>query len=177
MAQHMQHPTGRRVPAVAIVVGLVLSGVVALAASPADALVGPSGQVCFDVAGSPGDVAIVNVTPVEGSAPGYGLLISSDVKDDPPVASNVNFAPGTVDPNVGVAVIGADNEVCYQSSEGASVHIIADHLGTIGGAAYSPAMPNGAPDRRLDTRTGGSASVVGPSGQVCFDVAGSPGDV
>ena len=39
----------------------------------------PSGRVCFAVAGSPGDAAVVNLTPVEADGGGYGLLVSSDV--------------------------------------------------------------------------------------------------
>ena len=71
-------------------------------ASAADNIIGPSGRLCFAVAGSPGDAAIVNLTPVEAQGTGDGQLISSDVAA-PPVASNVNYGIGTVDPNVAVA--------------------------------------------------------------------------
>ena len=57
------------------------------------------------VAGATGDVAVVNLTPVSATGPGNGLLVSSDVAAAP-VASNVNYAPGTVDPNVAMAPIG-----------------------------------------------------------------------
>ena len=138
-------------------------------------LVGPSGRLCFAVAGSPGDAAIVNLTPVEAQGTGDGQLISSDVAA-PPVASNVNYGIGTVDPNVAVARIGADGEVCYVNSEHTSVHLVADHLGTIGAASYAAATASGAPDRKVDTRRGVGGTLVGPSGRLCFAVAGSPGD-
>ena len=35
----------------------------------------------------------------------------------------------------------------------ASVELVADHLGTIRGNAYVPAVPSGAPDRKVDTAT------------------------
>ena len=46
----------------------------------------PGARVCFAVAGAPGDVAVVNLTPVLAKGPGNGLLVSSDIAD-PPVAS------------------------------------------------------------------------------------------
>src|SRR5690606_33200396 len=89
-------------------------------------LVAPSGRVCFAVAGSPGDVAVVNLTPVLASGAGDGQLVSSGVQ--PPLASNVNFASGSVDPNVALARIGDDGQVCYVNSRHSSVHLVADHL-------------------------------------------------
>jgi hypothetical protein len=103
------------------------------------------------VTGSVGDAAIVNLTPVLESAPGNGQLVSSDVSN-PPVASNVNFRPAVVDPNVAVARIGSDGQVCFVNSRLSSVHLVADHLGIIAASAYTPAQTNGAPDRKVDTR-------------------------
>ena len=139
-------------------------------------MVGPNGRVCFAVAGSPGDVALVNLTPVLASDAGDGQLVSSDVKS-PPVASNVNFAPGTVDPNVAAAPIGADGRVCYVNSAHSSVHVIADHLASISKSAVTLATPTGAPQRKVDTRSGLGGGMVPPNGRVCFAVAGSPGGV
>ena len=131
------------------------------------------GRICFDVAGSPGDMALVNLTPTSASAWGYGVLVSSDVPE-PPNASNVNFDIGTLDPNVAAAPIGADGKVCYENSPLASVHLTADHLGTINAASFARATPTGASLRTLDTRNG---APVSPGGRICFDVAGSPGDM
>ena len=143
---------------------------------PADAKVGPSGRVCFAVAGAPGDLAVVNLTPVEADGLGNGQLVSSDVVS-PPVASNVNFSPGSFDPNVAVAPIGADGEVCFVNSVHASVHLVADHLGTIDAAAFTLASGSGAPLRVVDTRVGQGGSTVAPSGRLCFAVAGAAGGV
>ncbi len=114
-------------------------------------MIGPSGRVCMGVSGDPGDVALVNLTPVLAAGPGNGQLLSSDVTE-PPNASNVNYAPGTVDPNVAAAPIGTDGTVCYLNSRHTTVHLIADHLGTITSTAYTRADPTGAPKRLIDTR-------------------------
>jgi hypothetical protein len=134
----------------------------------------PSGRLCFAVSGSPGDAAVVNLTPVVASGPGYGVLVSSDVPA--PVASNANFGVGTVDPNVAVAPIGSDGKVCFANSALSSVDLVADHLGTIRGASYVPAVQSGAPDRKVDTRIGLGGGRIPPSGRLCFAVSGSPGD-
>jgi len=135
------------------------------------------GRICFPVAGSPGEAAIVNLTPVEAQAPGHGQLVSSDIVT-PPVASNVNYTVGSVDPNVAIAPIGSDGRVCYVNSEHAAIHLVADHLGTIRAGSYTPATPTGAPDRKVDTRVGlgAGAAPIEPLGRVCFSVAGAPGE-
>ena len=90
----------------AVAVGLAIGLVGSLALfSPmpasADEIIGTSGRHCFKVAGSPGDAAVVNLTPVLAQGSGNGLLVSSDVTS-PPVAANVNYKTGTVDPNVAI---------------------------------------------------------------------------
>ncbi len=142
------------------------------AAASADEIIGTSGRHCFEVAGSPGDAAVVNLTPVLALGSGNGLLVSSDVTT-PPVAANVNYKIGTVDPNVAIAPIGADGKVCYVNARQTSVHLVADHLGTIAATAYQTATASGAPKRVTDTRASGG--IIGPNGRRCFTVAGSPG--
>jgi hypothetical protein len=78
--------------------------------------VAPSARRCFEVSGAPGDVAVVNLTPILAQGIGHGLLVSSDVTSVP-TASNVNYSPGSVDPNVALAPIGADGRVCFVNSE------------------------------------------------------------
>jgi hypothetical protein len=131
------------------------------------------GRVCFRVAGEPGDVALVNLTPVLAADAGYGLMVSSDV-GAVPLASNVNFARGTIDPNVGLASIGADGRVCFINSRHASVDIVADHMGSIKRGSFVLPSSSGAPTRVLDTRLRGRP--VSPGERVCFDVGGSRGD-
>ncbi len=132
----------------------------------------PGTRRCFEVAGDPGDAAIVNLTPVEAGDAGNGLLVSSDLTR-PPVAANVNYAAGSVDPNVAIAPIGADGQVCFQNAWRTDVQVVADHLGTIDAASYQPATAGGAPERVLDTR---ESSIVRSNSRRCFAVAGDPGD-
>ena len=117
----------------------------------ADDIIGPSGRLCFAVAGSPGDAAVVNLTPVLAQGSGDGLLISSDVAS-PPAASNVNYSSGSVDPNVAIVPIGSDGKVCYVNSTHTNVHLVADHLGTISASVYRTATSSGVPNRVADTR-------------------------
>jgi hypothetical protein len=135
-------------------VALLLAFGVAAAAASAVSGAGPlqpSQRECFAVAGAAGDVAVVNLTPVLATGPGNGLLVSSDVAA-PPVASNVNFGPGTIDPNVAFAPIGADGQVCYVNSTHSQVDVIADHLGTIDRDVFTPANAQATPERVADTR-------------------------
>ena len=136
--------------------------------------VAPGARICFAVAGDPGDVALVNLTPVQARGRGHGVLTASTVAERPN-ASNVNYAPGTVDPNVAVAPIGPDGEVCYHNAATAWVHLVADHLATIRSGSFLPATAAGTPARVLDTRPSGVPIVSGR--RSCFAVAGSPGDV
>ena len=147
------HLNGSGALAMADLVASVLAGLQP-APPPGPPPLAPSARLCFPVAGSPGDVALVNLTPVEAVGPGNGQLISSDVAT-PPLASNVNFGPGTIDPNVAAAPIGADGKVCFANSEHTTVHLIADHLGSIKSTAYQLATGTGAPDRKIDTRNSG----------------------
>ena len=50
---------------------------VALPASTATALgrLAPAGTRCFTVAGSPGDIAVVNLTPLRADTTGFGSLV------------------------------------------------------------------------------------------------------
>ena len=158
------------------VVLLLAFGVAAAAASVVSGVgpLQPSQRECFAVAGETGNVAVVNLTPVLATGSGNGLLVSSDVAT-PPVASNVNFGPGTVDPNVAFAPIGGNEQVCFANSRHSTVNLIADHLGTIDRDVFTPANAGATPERVADTR--GSGSQVGPGSRVCFAVAGETGDV
>ena len=116
----------------------------------------------------------MNLTPVGAAGLGNGQLVSSDVAV-PPTASNVNFSPGSVDPNVAFARIGSDNRVCFVNSEHTSVDLVADLVGTIVDFVFESASPDDAPVRVVDTRVGQGGGRVSASGRLCFAVAGSPG--
>ena len=84
-----------------------------------------------------------NLTPVRATESGNGQLVSSDAAN-PPVFSNVNYRQGSIDPNVAIAPIGTDGQVCFVNNGGAGVDLIADHIGTVAASAYTPA-----PSRRF----------------------------
>lgn len=111
----------------------------------------PSARLCVAVDGSPGDAAVVNLTPVRATTVGNGQLVSSDLLS-PPVFSNVNWTPGSVDPNVAVTTIGTDGQVCFVNNAPGNVDLIADFMGSIAASAYTPATATGAPVRALDSR-------------------------
>jgi hypothetical protein len=134
--------------------GVVVSTLVASATAQFAYAVGPvqlAGRLCFGVVGDAGDIAVLNLTPVLAAGAGNGQLVSSDVATAP-VASNVNFGPGTVDPNVAMAQIGVDGRVCFVNSQHSDVDLVADQLGTIRASAFVLPGPTGAPSRRADTR-------------------------
>lgn len=110
--------------------------------------IGPSGVRCMDVTGDPGDLVVVNLTPVRASGLGYGWLSSSG--DEAAGVSNVNYRVGSIDPNVAVATIGADGQVCFHNGPLASVHLVADQLATVSADVISAATPQ----RLIDTRAG-----------------------
>ena len=158
-----RHPIMAKVAAA----GMIVGSFVGLGANSVEAndtgKLQPGEELCFPVAGKPGDLAIVNLTPVNGEVNGgFGLLHSSDI--NAVNASNVNFGIGTVDPNVATAPIGADGEVCFTNANlpGNRVDLIADHLASIDSAVITKATPSGAPDRKVDTRQGVTPEIGAP---------------
>ena len=144
--------------------------------------VSPTGKACFPVDGDDGDVAVVNLTPVEAQSPGNGVLLSPDVLP-PGGGDGVErqlFLPGSFDPNVALAPV-LEGVVCYLNSASRErapgrrspgfhrSEFVHTHLGT--------ANSTGGPVRKVDTRTGVGGFKVGPSGLLRFVVVGSPGDV
>lgn len=163
------HLTASGARAMADLVRLTLAGLPPLGPPRLDA----GADVCFAASGGTGAAAIVNLTPVAAGGTGHGVLTSS-ATEAPPTASNVNYRPGTADPNVAVAPVGDDGRVCYRNGDPAPVHVVADQLAAIDGNAYTAASADGLPRRRLDTRVTGARVAAG--GTVCFGVAGEPGD-
>ena len=107
-----------------------------------------------DPALAPGDLAIVNITPTRAVGAGYGSLRSSDSAPMSSLTaaerfSSVNFASGAPpDPNLSVAVVGADGRVCYDGA-GAEHDVILDLVGAISGGAVGTTPPR----RLVDTRS------------------------
>jgi hypothetical protein len=168
-----------------------LSGLAALAALVASALVitpaiasvstgtpvAPGASVCPGAAGGPGDVAVLNLTPVEATGHGFGAVRASDAPSNNSLGaqavSNVNFRPGSVDPNVAFASIGTDRRVCFDNSPHATIHLVADQMGVMPASAYEPAATTGA-TRLVDTRSG---AAMAPGATVCAVAVGAPGRI
>jgi hypothetical protein len=133
-------------------------------AGPA-AVVLPDESVCAAVPGAvPGEFVGVNVTPVGASTAGFGVVHSSDARAGS--TSNVNFGPGTVDPNVAFVEVGVDGEVCFTNSRHGPVEVVIDAM--VVAEAGSLAEPFAGADRVLDTRAG---DPVAASGSVCATAA------
>ena len=165
-----------RVACATLAVALMSTAVPATVAVGAAGLpIAPGGVTCPGVTGVPGAVAVLNLTPVEASGTGFGAVRASDAPSNntlgPDSVSNVNFRAGSVDPNVALAVIGPDGRVCFDNSPHASVHLVADQMGTLPATAYERASVSGA-RRMLDTR---AAEPIAPGASVCAVAVGAPG--
>ncbi len=162
------------VAAVAVLASSALVIAPAVASQPTGIPLAPGASVCPGAVGEPGDIAVLNLTPVEASGPGFGAVRSSDAPSNNSLGaravSNVNFRPGSVDPNVALATIGGDRRVCFDNSPHASIHLVADQMGVMPASAYEPAASTGA-TRLIDTRVG---PPVAPGGSVCAVAVGAP---
>lgn len=89
--------------------------------------IAPNETRCVAVVGAEGgDWVGVNVTPVLAATAGFGTMHSSDDPASP--TSSVNFAAGTVDPNVAFTQVGNDGEICFTNSEHGEVDLVLDQL-------------------------------------------------
>lgn len=95
------------------------------------------------------DTAVVNVTATDASAPGYLTVFPCD--ESPPLASNLNVAPGDTRPNLVVTRIGAGGTICVITS--APMHVVVDLQGWFAGS--SPPPPTSPPERQHVDRTAG----------------------
>lgn len=138
------------------------------------AIIQPDERFCVGVKGDPGDFVGLNVTPVFAATPGFGTIHSSD--DPAGTTSNVNFTPGSVDPNVAFARIGTDGRICFTNSEHGSVHLIIDQMIVGDASVFSSPTTDGA-IRLADTREGLGGPIVLPNERRCLAATGAePGD-
>lgn len=91
---------------------------------------------------------VLNVTATGGLAPGFLTVYPCTVST--PDASNLNYIAGQDIPNLVIARLSDNSEVCLFAS--ADVHVIADLAGYF--PAGSDYQPTGTPVRILDTRSG-----------------------
>lgn len=95
---------------------------------------------------------VLNITAVAPSARGFLTVYPCGAST--PNASNLNFVPGEVVPNLVVVKIGTGGNVCIFSS--AATDLLVDASGQfIGSGTFGPLS---APVRLLDTRTGGQTA-------------------
>jgi len=144
--------------------------------------VASNGVVALQVTGQGGvpagaTAAVLNVTVAGSSAEGFVTAYADGSAR--PTASNLNFVPGQVVPNLVVVPLSASGKVdLYNGSSGAT-QLVADVAGY-----YLPGIPSGAgafgslpPYRLLDTRSGIGApqGPVAPHGVVQLHVLGQGG--
>jgi len=96
-----------------------------------------------------GDWVAVNVTPVDATTAGFGTLHSSD--NSAGATANVNFTPGSTDPNIAITKLGADKKFCFTNSRHGTVNIILDQMAVSPAATFTEPTPEGA-TRLLNTR-------------------------
>jgi cell wall-associated NlpC family hydrolase len=93
--------------------------------------------------------AVVTITAT--SADGAGYLTAYPCGTTPPLASNVNVAPGSTTPNLATVALSAAGDICLYVS--VATHVLVDLT-----AWYGPGddrLVNVAPTRIADTRAGG----------------------
>lgn len=136
---------------------------------------GPNGSICVPAAGATtGDFVGVNITPVNGTTNGFGVLHSSD--DAAPGTANVNFTAGSTDPNVAFAQVGADGGVCFTNSRHGSIDVVLDVLVVVDGTAFRLPSSDGAV-RLADTRNGDGGSTLRADERRCVTATGAaPGE-
>jgi hypothetical protein len=127
--------------------------------------------------GIPLDAAavVMNVTSVNPTGSGYVTVWPSGVTQ--PIASNLNFAPGDVVPNLITSRIGYQGQVSLYH-QGGSNDLVADVVGyysPVNGDYFTPLTPIRALDTRTTNTPNGSAARVGQGGEVSLIVANARG--
>jgi hypothetical protein len=112
-----------------------------------------------------GAVAL-NVTAVAAGEPGFATVHACGI--DRPPTSNLNFVEGTTRAGMVISDVGDDGAVCVYTS--GAVDLVVDLVGTF----EAGDVGDGAPDRLLDTRTGGAKA---GAGEIVRVPTGSAADV
>ena len=146
------------------------------------ARLGPGNVLPLQVTGRGGvptsgvSAVVLNVTVTEPNAVSFLTLWPTG--EAFPLASNLNYGPGSTVANLVVVKVGPTGAVHLLNNAG-STHVIADVAGWFGGPTSSPqgTYTPVVPARVLDTRSGLGApqARVGPEGTVSLLVAGQAG--
>ena len=134
---------------------------------------GPGSTINVTIAGTGGTGGVpagatgvvLNVTAVSPTASGYLTVFPAGVSR--PTASNLNFTPGVVVPNLVEVALGSGGAVSIYTSAGGT-DVIADVAGytSSGGDGFNPVTPQRLEDTRGDGKTlgaGGTLTVALPS--------------
>ena len=145
------------------------------ASASAEDRIPPVGRLCFAVSGSPGDAAVVNLTPVEADGPGYGLLVSSDVARTARIQRQLRHrhrsTPTSPSPRSAATARSASST--RRSPRSTSSPTTSER------SAAAPTCPPSRAAHPTARSTPASASAedrIPPVGRLCFAVSGSPGD-
>ena len=141
------------------------------------ARVGAGGEVSLQitgVGGVPADATgvVLNVTGILPTAPGFVTVYPNGV--DRPLASNLNFVPNDVVPNLVIVGVGTSGRVKLFNGSG-SIDLVADIVGYYSPDATGKTFFPVTPVRALDTRSGvgGYSSPVGPGGSIDLIIRGA----
>ena len=118
---------------------------------------------------------VLNVTSVNNTTGGFLTVYPGDA-GSPPNASNLNFVPGLVIPNLVISKLSPTGTINIYNDAG-TTDVVVDVLGyfvaTSGGGSFGPLTPI----RVLDTRSGlgGTTGPVGADGTITLTVRGVGG--
>ena len=110
----------------------------------------PGQPRCFDTGASAGESMIMNVTPVDAAAPGFGTVTVTG--EDWQASSNVNFVAGAANPNLVIKQPGPDGRLCYTADMWSDVLIDVIAYATFDSR---PGAADGGAERVVDTRQPG----------------------
>lgn len=118
---------------------------------------------------------VLNVTSVNNTAGGYLTVYPGDVTT-PPTASNLNFVPGAVVPNMVISKLSPSGTVNIFNFAG-TTDVVVDVLGYFVGDSTGGAFGAVTPARVLDTRsgTGVTAGTVNAGQSITLNVFGKGG--
>ena len=143
------------------------------------ARVGQGGEVSLQINGAnsvPSNATgvVLNVTAVTPDAAGYVTVYPNGVTR--PLASNLNFVPGDVVPNLVIVGIGSAGKVNLFNANG-TVDLVADIVGYYSSDNTAKQFYPVTPVRALDTRigTGGVSSPVGQGASIALTIRGANG--
>ncbi|HEX6547509.1 MAG TPA: fibronectin type III domain-containing protein [Candidatus Dormibacteraeota bacterium] len=148
--------------------------------------VGPGGELTVLVAGRGGvpaahvSAVVLNVTVTDASWFSYLTVYPTGIA--PPLASNLNWAPGQTVANLVEIPLGTGGEVSIYNSQG-SADVIFDVQGWVGDnfnsagrdGLFNPLSPSRILDTRTGNGTGGSVGQLGPGQSLNLVVAGRGG--